>query len=157
MGKSNVFSTILLCITALLIAGVVMFKDKIFDNEQSAGYPQTSVKIQNMTVEDRLTERNTEIEINRCYDVYYSLPPVVLQFVLEDIGASANIPDIVYRYENNREHYLSKYFADQVKFDVPDSDKEFIERIELKTRLKNDRQREPEKLSPVSVDTAIVE
>lgn len=98
------------------------------------------------TVEEAMQEWNDTKEISRCYEVYASLPPVIMQALFEKLGTQEPVKKYVYEYERNREYYISMQIAEQLKeqgLNDPGVDGKRIKGVEIKTELKE--QPAPEK------------
>lgn len=144
---------LLFCATAIVIAGAFLFKDKFVSKDGPPSYQVEIPVVDPPTIESRIAERDMEIALNNAYDVYYSLPTLMLQYIFEDIGAKANIIEIATQYQNNRAYYYDKYLASGLELEVEGPDKDKI-KVNIISSFKEDPPAEPTK---VKVDPGLPE
>lgn len=123
--------------------------------EKTTPQPYEPVYAQSITVEERLADREYEIQLNKDYDIYFELPAIVLQYVLEDVGASASVSTIAQQYKMNREAYISKYVSNQFSPTIEGPDKDNIKSINITTTLNDPEPEENGKVIPLSVGDSI--
>lgn len=122
---------------AVIIVAICATVIWLFSDRSKGETPKEVQYSSEITVEQRLAERAYEMELNSAYDVYYSLPSIILQNVLEDIGANATVIDITQRYQTNREYYISKYVSSQFEPTIEGPDADNIESISITTTIKD--------------------
>lgn len=146
---------VLICITALLIAGGFIFKDRILGNERGVpiGTESEFTMTENPTVESKLMQRNAEIEMDRLLGIYYTLPISIIQKIYEDHGANITHYDVAREYEKNAEYYMSFDISSQYKPQLNGPDAKNVERIEIKTKLKKPQEEEATRLPITPVDS----
>lgn len=90
------------------------------------------------TVQERLNKFNAEVEDTRAYDTYLSLPIVIVEGILNKLGPDADYRAIVDEYYTNRSYWISTQVSNQIKPVLTGPDAKNVERVEVKTVLKEE-------------------
>lgn len=152
-GTNSAWKATMLVLVAIVIVllSMVVYSEykgsKVF--EKLTNGELNPVSTESITVEDRMQQFNAEVEDTRMYDVYLSLPPVIIEGILTKLGAKADYRDIVREYYKNREFWISTQVSKQVEPALTGPDANNIERIEVKTILKEEKP-DPGKAVPLT-------
>lgn len=90
------------------------------------------------TVQERLNKFSAEVEDTRAYDTYLSLPIVIVEGILNKLGPDADYRAIVNEYYTNRSYWISTQVSNQIKPVLTGPDAKNVERVEVKTVLKEE-------------------
>lgn len=136
---------VLVAIVIVLLASITFaeFKGvKVFSNATESVMNQFGTNsTEDVTVEGRMLQFNTEVNDTKMYDVYLSLPPIIVQGILTKLGANADYRAIVQEYYKNREFWISTQLSNQVTPTITGPDANNIERVEIKTILKEEEKK----------------
>lgn len=90
------------------------------------------------TVQERLNKFSAEVEDTKVYDTYLSLPIVIVEGILNKLGPDADYRAIVNEYYTNRSYWISTQVSNQIKPVLTGPDAKNVERVEVKTVLKEE-------------------
>lgn len=96
------------------------------------------LKGENPTVQERLNKFSAEVEDTKVYDTYLSLPIVIVEGILNKLGPDADYRAIVNEYYTNRSYWISTQVSNQIKPVLTGPDAKNVERVEVKTVLKEE-------------------
>lgn len=139
-GTSSAWKATMLVLVAIVIVllSMVVYAEykgsKVF--EKFTETTVSKVSTEEITVEDRMQQFNAEVEDTRMYDVYISLPPVIVEGILTKLGPDADYRNVVREYYKNREFWISTQVSRQVQPELTGPDAKDIERVEIKTIMK---------------------
>lgn len=110
------------------------------------------------TVEEAMQEWNASKEISRCYEIYNSFPPEIMQALFEKLGTQEPIRSYVYEYEKNREYYISLQIARQLEkagLENAGIDGKRIQKVKVDTELKPEEPKQKIEIPavPITKDT----
>lgn len=149
-GTSSAWKATMLVLVGIVIIllSMVVYAEykgsKVF--KDFAKSTTSKITTEEITVEDRMQQFSAEVEDTRMHNVYVSLPPVIVESILTKLGAQADYRDVVREYYKNREFWISTQVSRQVKPELTGPDAKDIERVEIKTIMK---EKETESGNPV--------
>lgn len=141
--KKGASSAWLCTIVVLLLVGLGIFgfnTYKRYIEPQPVVVQEQVFEEAPLTVDQRINEWKMEVQNDYVMETYLSLPELILREVLNKTAPDATPAVIVENYDRNIRYYLSKYVQDSFKPELSGDDAKKIDRIEIKTVLK-----EPEK------------
>ena len=125
MNKNFVITllSVLLAIAVTVIA-VTTWKNNQEQNQeqtvQSEEYLAPSI-----TIDERIDNWKIEKDWESSYDVYLSLPEMVLREILKKVGADADVSIIAHEYKENISYYIKSLIKDKIllnKDSIPEVD-----------------------------------
>lgn len=159
MGNENGSGLkILLTIVTMLLLGCISYggyqlyidaeKQKV---EQSV--VNTPVIEEAPDIEQAMSNWREEVYLNKCMDMYYALPSVIVRELLIKCGTLADVETYIEEYQKNMSYYISLQIKEQFSSsDLPQltgPDAKNIKAIEVKPIM-----REPEKTQSIPIVSA---
>lgn len=129
----TIVTLLLLCIVYQGLKG----ENPLTKVKESIGF-STETEVAIPTVQERLNEFNAEVEDTKAYDTYLSLPIVIVEGILNKLGPDADYRAIVNEYYTNRSYWISTQVSNQIKPVLTGPDAKNVERVEVKTVLKEE-------------------
>lgn len=142
-GTSSAWKATMLVLVAIVIVLLctIVYSEykgsKVFESFTNTTLGLTATE--SVSVEDRMQQFNAEVEDTRMYDVYLSLPPVIIEGILTKLGAKTDYRDIVREYYKNREFWISTQVSRQIEPALTGPDANNVERLEIKTIMKEEK------------------
>lgn len=129
----TIVTLLLLCIMYRGLKG----ENPLTKVKESVGF-STETEVEIPTVQKRLNKFKAEVENTKAYDTYLSLPIVVVEGILNKLGPDADYRAIVNEYYANRSYWISTQVSNQIKPVLTGPDAKNVERVEVKTVLKEE-------------------